>query len=35
VYCWTCGEREVACTCEPEAQNIGCCNECDDDEDDE
>lgn len=30
VYCWTCGERENACECEPEAQNLGDCNECED-----
>ena len=27
-YCWTCGEREVACRCGDEDQNIGDCDEC-------
>lgn len=28
IYCYTCGEREVCCECEPEEQNLGDCTEC-------
>lgn len=28
-YCWTCGEIEDACRCEPGDRNIGDCEACD------
>lgn len=30
VYCYVCGEREVHCECEPDDQNLGDCDQCED-----